>query len=244
MGKRNFVPLDQEIKEPEQFVDKEGKPILEYNDKTYKSYVGKGLTPPDMLDYQEKQFLLHVDPTRKPIEKTVTKIVRLMAPDYSDKKRTHKEYLVYYEHWEGVDWQGRKVPPVTDSINGVYYEQDLEPVIEKNRVVGHKRSGEHAVHYIPFSKEAVDKIIEKSDGSYADTILYTVKGPEFRCGQYSYEQFRNLSYDDCVRLMNMKGGPRLVSNVLQLDKARLEEEEALKKIKQSQQQSGGNKSTK
>ena len=148
MGKRNFVPLDQEIKEPEQFVDKEGKPILEYNDKTYKSYVGKGLTPPDLLDYQEKQFLLKADPTRKPIERTVTKIVRLMAPDYSDKKRTRKEYLVYYENWFSVDWQGKKIAPVTDHIEGLYYEQELEPIIEKNRVVAQKKIGEHLVHYI------------------------------------------------------------------------------------------------
>jgi hypothetical protein len=238
MGNKNLVKLgdQQEIKEPEQFVDKNGDKILEYNNRTYREYVGKGLTPPDMLDYQEKQFLLHVDPTRKEVERTVTKIVRLMAPDYSDKKRTRKEYLMYYEEWRGVDWQGRKVPPVTDHIEGCYTELEFEPIIEKNRVVAHKKSGEHIVHYIPFSKEKVDEIISKSDGSYADTILYTVKGPEFRNGSYSYEQFRNLSYDDCVRLMNMKGGPRLVSNVLKLEQTRLEEEEALKKIRQSQQQ--------
>ena len=58
MGNKNLVKLEdqKEIKEPEQFVDKNGNKILEYNNRTYREYVGKGLTPPDLLDYQEKQF--------------------------------------------------------------------------------------------------------------------------------------------------------------------------------------------
>ncbi|HEX5186571.1 MAG TPA: hypothetical protein VFV86_06740 [Nitrososphaeraceae archaeon] len=141
-----------------------------------------------------------------------------------------KEYLVYYEHWYGQDWMGRKIPPVTDHIEGVYTELEFEPVIEKNRKIGEKLSGNHLVHYIPFSKEAVDKIIENSDGSYKENINFTAKGPEFRNGQYFYEQFVNLSFEDCVRLMNLKGGPRLSSNMLLLEKQKIEEQEVSQRL--------------
>lgn len=209
------------------------KPILEYNNKTYRSYVGQGLSAPDNLDYQEKNFLNLVDPTRKEIDRTVTKIVRLKAPDYSDKKKKRKEFLLYYENWFGVDWQGKKVAPVTDHIEGLYYEQELEPIIEKNRVVGQQRSGEHPVYYIPFSKETVDKIIEDSNSSDIESIIFVVKDGANRNDSFSYEQFVNYSFDDCCRLMNMKGGPRLNSNLKLLEVQKQEEQEAHKRLSSS-----------
>jgi len=128
MTNRNLVRIKQEEDESNK------KPILEYNDKTYKSYVSQGFGSPDLLDYQEKHFLSQVDiETGGPITRTVTKIVRLRAPDYSTIRKERKEYLIYYENWYGKDWQTRKLPPVTDHIEGVYYEQETEPVIERNK---------------------------------------------------------------------------------------------------------------
>ncbi len=94
---KNFVPIKQESKKVE----------IEYNNKTEQSYKKYYLEVPEMLNYQEKHFLSLVDP-ENPIERTVTRIVRLKAPDYSTKKRELKEYLVYYENWYGKDWQGRR----------------------------------------------------------------------------------------------------------------------------------------
>jgi hypothetical protein len=31
-----------------------------------------------------------------------------------------------------VDWLDQKIPPVTDHIEALYYEQQMEPVIRKN----------------------------------------------------------------------------------------------------------------
>jgi hypothetical protein len=79
----NFIPIAETEKTP--------KVELEYNNKTYKSYVKLGLITPDNLDVQEKQFLSLVEPTEEnPIERTVTRIVRLRAPYHTSKRMKKK----------------------------------------------------------------------------------------------------------------------------------------------------------
>jgi len=98
-------------------------------------------------------------------------------------------------------------------LEGYYQEQEIEPVIERNRITGHKRTGEHTIHYIPFSKEKVDEIISNSPTTDKDGIIYVVKnGPEMRNDKFNYEQFVNLSFAECVYLMvTKKGGPALAA---------------------------------
>ena len=204
MTRINFVPIKQE---------NIPKVELEYNNRTEQSYIKNGLTVPDNLDVQEKNVRSLVEPDT-PIERTVTRCVRLKAPDYSSKKKELKEYLVYYENWYSRDWLGRSIAPVSDHVKGVYFEQEVEPVINnQGKVVGHERKGQHAVYYIPFSKEAVDQIINNSVGSYRENIIYVVKnGPEMRNDKYNYEQFTNLSFVECCDLMiTKKGGPAMAA---------------------------------
>ena len=121
---------------------------------------------PENLNAQQHTFLSKVSTKQElghKIRREVTKIVRLKARDYNSEKLERKEFLYYYENWYGVDWRGAKVPPVTDHIEGYYQELEMEPVInEEGEVVSNKRSGQHTVYYIPFSKEKVDGIIEGS----------------------------------------------------------------------------------
>ena len=195
--KKQQIEVEEEIEEP----------ILEYNNKTYRSYVSQGLGAPEFLDYQEKQFVAAVDPDKKDqIERTVTKIIRVKAIDYTSKKKERKDYIYYYENWNANDWQGAKLPPVTDHIEGYYYEQDTTPKVERNRIIGYKRSGQHPVYYIPFSKEKVDEIIESSVGTDKETILFTViSGP--LSYEFPYEKFVNLSFDELNALLIRPGGP-------------------------------------
>ena len=106
------------------------------------------------------------------------------------------------------DRLGRRLPPVADNIEGFYQEQEKEPVIEKMKLVGYKRSGQHIVHYVPFSKSKVDEIINSSVGTYKETIKYVVKmnSPDMR-SEFSYDQFVNFSHSECVDLMLKPGGP-------------------------------------
>ena len=78
----NFVPLKNE--------NKNKKPALEYNNRTEQSYREQGLTPPENLNQQEKNFLSKVNTEVEPITMTVTKIVRLKAIDYNSSKRERK----------------------------------------------------------------------------------------------------------------------------------------------------------
>lgn len=77
----------------------------------------------------------------------------MRAPDYTSKKRELKEYFIYYENWYGKDWLGRSVVPVANHVEGVFEEQEVEPVVNnKGKVIGHERKGQHTVYYIPFSE--------------------------------------------------------------------------------------------
>jgi len=111
MTRVNFIPIKSENLP---------KVELEYNNRTEESYRKHGLPVPDNLDIPEKNFRSLVEPDT-PIERTVTRIVRLKAPDYLTKKRELKEYLVYYENWYSRDWLGRSVAPVADHVEGIYF---------------------------------------------------------------------------------------------------------------------------
>jgi len=200
MTNKNFVPLEES--------QKNKKPFLEYNNKTEQSYIKNNFETPEYLDYQEKNFLSKVDVENYPIERTVTKIVRTRAQDNTSKKKEYKEFLVWYENWYGKDWMGRKVPPVADHVEGVYNEQEKEPVVEKMKIVGYQRSGQNTIYYVPFSKSKVDEIVNSSMGTYRENIVYCVKnGPEMRNDRFSYDQFVNLKFEECVDLMLKPGGP-------------------------------------
>jgi|GEM_PF-2545847 len=147
----NFVPLKKVNK----------KPAIEYNNRTELSYREQGLTPPENLNQQKKNFISKVDTSVEPITKTVTKIVRVKTIDYNSPKRERKEYLIYYENCIGQDWFKRIIPPVTDHIEDKYNEVITEPVYQQQELVGYKYSGKRDIHYIEFSKEKVDEIIEK-----------------------------------------------------------------------------------
>jgi hypothetical protein len=178
-----------------------------WNNRTEKRYRKNGLDVPERLDEQEKYFLRLVDAEKYPVEKEITKIVRIRAPDYGSKKRETKEFLYWFENWYGKDWQGRKVAPVTDHVEGKYWEQELEPVIEREQLIGYDRSGQHEVYYVPFSKKAVDEIIAKSTFDNKEQIKFLVKTPTFRNDEFSYQQFVETPWDECVSMIMYNGGP-------------------------------------
>ncbi len=103
-----------------------------WNNKTWNSYIENHTSPPDSLDLQEREFLRDVKVDKKPITKTVTKIVRLRARDYSSEKRQYSDFIFWFEQWDGINWLGEKLPPVTEHIEGMYYEQEMEPIVKKH----------------------------------------------------------------------------------------------------------------
>lgn len=186
-------------------------PKIEWNNRTYESYIKHGLTfdefSPPRFNKQERDFLQLVDERQGPIERELTRMIRLKAIDYNTKNKERKEYLYYFENWRGKDWLGNTIAPVTDHMEGMYYEQENELVLDPNTgdAAHYKRKGQHEAFYIPFTKKEVDRIIAEHNAN-ADLVNFTVKfdvadSPDgLRWGatrqQFPYDKFANWTFDD------------------------------------------------
>jgi hypothetical protein len=190
------------------------KPIMEYNNKTWQSWMKLIDHIPDIEDkiphgvvapeQRKKEFIAQVDLEQGPIERKVMTMVRFKAKNREDKEA--KEYLTYHEDWQAKDWMGRKLRN-SENMEGVYYEQEEEKIIRYHEtkgphVAGYQRSGEHAVYTIPYSKDAVDQIIGDQDKG---DIRFTVKTPERR-QQFLYDEFVNYSREQLENILMMDGG--------------------------------------
>ena len=116
----------------------------------------------------------------------------------------------------------------------------MEPVInEQGEIVSNKRSGQHTVYYIPFSKEKVDEIIEGSVGTDKDTIKYLfidgALGYEF-----PYEEFVNRSYQELVAMLIAPGGPKTILQKQQLEKYQHEQQHVLEMLTTSTSSTNNN----
>ena len=58
------------------------EPDIEWNNKNITAYTDLGLDVPENVNMFERRFLSMADVTKGPIERTVTNMVRLRAPDY------------------------------------------------------------------------------------------------------------------------------------------------------------------
>jgi len=185
---------------------------IEWNQRTRQSYEKQGLTPPNTLDWEVRNFINLADPS-KSFTRTVSTIIRIRAQDYDSPKRELKEYLYYYEQWTGSDFIGRTIN-VGDHLEGSYQEQLLEPAILHGQHIGDKRNGERTRYYIPFSKENVDKIIAKSDGSDKHTIRFGCKTERGRF-YYSYDEFVNKDFEDLTDLKPQPSDKQLIDLLIQ-----------------------------
>lgn len=189
--------------------EKSPEVLKDWNQKTRESYTKQGFEVPDRLDEQERYFLQRVDTEKYSVEKEVTHIFRVKAKDYSSKNREEKEFLVWWENWHGKNWLGQKVPTVANHIEDVYWEQESEPVVYRQEIIGHDRAGQHEVHYVPFSKKAVDDIIARSTFDNKHEIKFYVKFPDgLRNADYTYEQFTERPFEECYTAMRTDGGPK------------------------------------
>jgi hypothetical protein len=208
MAKAKPEVLDSQQEQQQQA--EEPEPInFPYNNKTQESYNRWQLRIPEDVKNQDQEakFLGFVDPQQIPnIERRITRFVRVLAPDLlsGSKKHVIKDFMFYYESWYGVDWRGEQVPPVTDHIEGKYFEQDVKPApFENGRPTGRfVRTGQHEVHYLHFNKIKLDQIIEASDTD-KDEINYVIKVGNSRLspiGGYTYEQFSTLEFPELIKL--------------------------------------------
>ena len=186
-------------------VPKKPEVKIEYNNRSVDSYTKKGFVdqiPRSVYGPRDRmqKFLNLVDLRKGPIERTVTTMVRLKAPDWNTKKNKRKEFIYYYEDWTGVDWLGIPINPYSEHVEGRFTEAVTRPKLDE-------RTGEHVneiftgnrqTYCIPFTRKNVDEIISNSAKSDKNSIRFVVKwahedsidsiAPTMR-NQFSYEMF-------------------------------------------------------
>jgi hypothetical protein len=131
-------------------------------------------------------------------------------------KRERKEFVYYYENRYGHDWLKRIISPVTDHVEGIYHEIIIESVFQNQELVGYKFSGKLETHYIPFSKEKVDEIIENPMESDKDSIKFLFTDGQLGY-EFPYEEFVNRSYEELVSMLIAPCGPKTILQKKQLE---------------------------
>jgi hypothetical protein len=125
------------VSEKKPDVPKKPEVKLEYNNRSYESYIHTGF--PNIIpqtirgpNNRMQKFLNLVDLRKGPIERTVRCMVRLKAVDWNTKKHERKEYIYYEERWEAKDWLGHPIlNPIDGHIEGKYTEVLTRPVFDK-----------------------------------------------------------------------------------------------------------------
>ena len=192
-------------------VPKKPEVKIEYNNKSYESYIKAGFAdniPRSIRGPHDRMqtFLNKVDLRKGPLERTVRMIIRLKAIDWNDPKHARKEFIYYFEDWSANDWLGIPIDPFSEHLEGRFTEALIRPKLDE-------RTGEHVdnvfngtreVYYIPWSKKNVDEIIANSAHTDKYAIKYIIKfgledSPEgitmSSRNLFSYDQFVNWSWD-------------------------------------------------
>lgn len=166
-------------------VQKKPEPKIEYNDRTYQSYIETGFEDEFYKNHGIRaprdrilKFLNECDIRKGPIERTITAMYRLKAIDWNSPKHEKKEFIYYEERWTAVDFLGIPIEnPIDGHIEGKYHEVITKPKLDKvtGEHIDNIFNGTREVYYIPWTKANADEIIEKSAHSDKSNILFVVK---------------------------------------------------------------------
>ncbi len=203
---------------------------FKYDTSAYDSFAKNGLESPNAYrrpDKWEVRFLSAVDPTKGKVKVRITRMFRIRAIDYDDERQQSKEYLYYETEWRAKNWRGNDINPVIPHVVGMHQEQKL--IVQKgdfNPSTGDQKSwyvkGQPKVVYtIPFTKKAVDQALENEHPFGPDSINTTDKDAiiyygklsnilglqNFRCADFTYEQFVIPEWKAFVGLAIQEGGP-------------------------------------
>lgn len=220
--------------------DDDNQPKIKYSGAlTLKAYEDAGFPFEDDNQYPAElfqciEFLRQVDITKKPrkIVRTLSTIGRLKAVSMDPNSKTHKrtmgEFLIYTENW-GIppDWSvnhlGERIAPVTGNLEGVHKVPETKIEISddyydnrRRTQAGYVLAGSHLVYEIPFSKKAVDEILQRYDidKDSSEVKYYFFKGDgsttlhSDRTTDYTYKQFTESTYDEMYQLAVRPGGPK------------------------------------
>jgi len=150
---------------------------------------------------------------------------RTRAIDYSSEKEEKREFLVYMSDWLAANWLGNQIA-VRSHFEGKHQELTKQLVTKMDNENGrvnafYVKGPSRTVHTIPFTKKAVDKILNNPEPFGPDSQNITdiesvvfygkINGErglaDFRCAGYTYEQFVTPEWKQFVELATRRGGP-------------------------------------
>lgn len=194
------------------------KKKLDYNDKTFQHFLDEGFDPTEGLgevnnipiDKKEREFLQVADVSKEPIRRKIVLIKRVKEIDLESPKRERKEFLIWLEEWEGVDFKGAPVPPWREHWEGYWQRIIKRPITDpqEHMITAYEAVGLEKIYDTPFNQANVDRIIKSSVGSDKETIKFFIEDTRGNSDYFTYEQFVGLPWDECQNILLLQGGAR------------------------------------
>lgn len=153
---------------------------------------------PDIQDTELTNFLTRVDEST--VEKQIPTVMRLKNSNRKGKNKGKKlEYMIWYENWSGTDSNGHIIPPVRDLPKGIDKSVNFSKSTDGEGVDHYKPEGaEYWIYTQEFDPEKLDQLFQETNTD-PESVQYIVNGVR-SWGGFSYEEFRNLSYEEiCER---------------------------------------------
>jgi len=188
---------------------------------------------PQIVNSEVKRFLRRVDVSKVPIQKTVTRMYRIRAPDYDspDGKNKVQEWMYWEEDWnQGPDYFAKDhkneiIAPVISHVEGLYNETLVREVIEVTQAsvdeegepiaesqIRRRFNGLRPRYYIHFHKKTAEEVIKKSAHSDESSIKFIVKispgdygaGGSALRHEITSDMFLNWTFDELFRWMTSR----------------------------------------
>jgi hypothetical protein len=202
------------------------KTEVQFNERTFETYGQEGLDPPRgilAVKARYEKFKSKFKEDKGPLQ-IVIKSMHRRPKIIFDKtgKAIKKDFLTYTTEYIGHDWLGNEMR-VIDNIEGVFTKPRMKVTTKLDPETGNhipkkEYDGEVEEYYIELTdknrKQVIQDIINKSNGSTIENIIFyghfpgSIKGPPFRCDQFTYDQFINSSFGELETLARKGGGPQ------------------------------------
>jgi hypothetical protein len=128
------------------------------------------------------------------ITKRINNMVRLREKDFLNDPKTTKEWLMWYEDWEGYDSQGHKIPSVT-KVQGFDYQIHYSTDRDSKGHEVYKEQDKYKIYLVEWSIENFEQAVKNAPHTNIDKIGYICN--ELRSwGGFSHEEFKYLSFEE------------------------------------------------
>jgi hypothetical protein len=201
------------------------KTEVQFNERTFEAYGQEGLDPPRgilAVKARYEKFKSKFKEDKGPLQ-IIIKSMHRRPKIIFDKtgKAIKKDFLTYTTEYIGHDWLGNEMR-VIDNIEGVFTKPRMKVTTKLDPETGDhipkkEYDGEVEEYYIELTgknrKQVIEDIINKSNGTFIENIKFyghfpgSIKGPPFRCNQFTYDQFINCSLDELERLARTSQTP-------------------------------------